>query len=256
MQPERSTDIMRNIKLNIQYDGTLYHGWQIQSHCETVQGTVLDAIKIMLNDGSVKVFGASRTDAGVHALGQVAHFTVPESVSVSRHSFHRGLNSLTPEDIIISDVQEVAPEFHSRFDAHGKTYCYQFFNADTPSMYHRRFSWNIRYPLDLSAMRQAARHVLGCHDFAAFQASSCGAETSIRTVFSLHIQQRKELIRMFIRANAYLHKMVRNIAGTLAEVGMGKRSPDDVLRALRAKDRTQAGVTAPPHGLFLLKVYY
>jgi len=247
---------MRNIKLIIQYDGTRYHGWQIQSHCITVQGTVLDAIKTMLNDDSVKLFGASRTDTGVHAIGQTAHFHVPETVSISRNAFHHGLNSLTPEDIIISEAREVSADFHSRFDARGKTYCYQFLNAETPSIYHRRFSWNIRHPLDLSAMRQAARHLLGCHDFSAFQASSCSAETAIRTVFSLHFQQRKELVRMFIRANAYLHKMVRNIAGTLAEVGMGKRSPDDVLRALRAKDRTQAGITAPPHGLFLLRVHY
>lgn len=256
MLPKRSTNAMRNIKLLIQYDGTEYHGWQIQSRCVTVQGSVLDAVQTILNDNSVRLFGASRTDSGVHALGQVAHFQISESVSISRYSFLRGLNSLTPEDIIISEVHEVTPDFHSRFDARGKTYCYQFFNADTPSVYHRRFSWHIRHPLDISAMRQAARHLVGCYDFSAFQAASCGAETSIRTVFALHLQQRKGLIRMFIKANAYLHKMVRNIAGTLAEVGMGKRSPDEVLEALHAKDRRQAGVTAPSQGLFLVKVYY
>ena len=247
---------MRNIKLLLQYDGTQYHGWQIQSRCVTVQGTVLKAVQTMLDDDSVKIFGASRTDRGVHALGQTAHFQIPDSVSISCYSFHRGLNSLTPDDIIISGVQEVHPDFHSRFDARGKTYCYQFFNAETPSVYHRRFSWNIRHPLDLSAMRQAARHLLGCHDFSAFQASSCSAETAIRTVFALHLRQQRKHIRMFIRANAYLHKMVRNIAGTLAEVGVGKRTPDDVRQALQAKDRTQSGVTAPPHGLFLVKVHY
>ncbi|MCP4396991.1 MAG: tRNA pseudouridine(38-40) synthase TruA [bacterium] len=247
---------MRTIKLIIQYDGTHYHGWQIQSRCVTVQGTVLEAVHTMLNDNAVKLFGASRTDSGVHALGQVAHFRIPDTVSISRYSFHRGLNSLTPDDIIISDVQMVVPDFHSRFDARGKTYCYQFFNAATPSIYHRRFSWHVRHSLDISAMRQAARHLHGCHDFSAFQASSCSAETTIRTVFALHIQQRKELIRLFIRANAYLHKMVRNIAGTLAEVGIGKRNPDEMLDTLQSKDRKQSGVTAPPHGLFLVKVHY
>ncbi|PID55793.1 tRNA pseudouridine(38-40) synthase TruA [candidate division KSB3 bacterium] len=247
---------MRTIKLTLQYDGTHYHGWQIQSRCETIQGTVLKALRTILNDDSVKLFGASRTDRGVHAVGQVAHFTIPERVSLTRYSFLRGLNSLTPNDIIIADVQEVHEGFHSRFDARGKTYCYQFFNADTPSMYHRRFSWHIRRPLDLSAMRCAMRPLLGCHDFSAFRAASCSAETAVRTVVSLHIHQRRDLVRLFIKADAYLHKMVRNIAGTLAEVGMDKRSPDDVRRALYAKDRTQTGVTAPPQGLFLIRVHY
>ena len=247
---------MRNIKLIIQYDGSHYHGWQIQSRHDTVQGRVLKAIHTMVCDHSVKLVGASRTDTGVHAIGQVGNFRIPDSVSISCTSFYHGLNSLTPNNIIITNVQEVIPAFHARFDACGKTYCYQIFNMKHASIYHQKFSWHVRHPLDILAMRQASRYFIGCHDFKSFQASSCGAETTIRTVFAIHIQPHKNFVRVFIRANAYLHRMVRNIVGTLIEVGMGRREPDDILNILKGKDRTLAGVTAPAHGLFLLKVHY
>jgi tRNA pseudouridine38-40 synthase len=247
---------MRNIKLSIQYDGTLYHGWQVQSRCVTVQGEVLKAIRKMVCDNSVKLVGASRTDSGVHALGQIGNFQIPDTNTISCLAFHHGLNSLTPDDIVISSVREMSPEFHARFDARGKTYCYQLYNAEHLSVYHRRFAWHIRRPLAVKAMRRASRHLLGCHDFASFQASSCGAETSIRTVFALHIQERKPFVRIFIRGNAYLYKMVRNIVGTLVEVGFGKRTPGDMQRILDGKNRALAGITAPAHGLFLVKVHY
>ncbi len=247
---------MRNIKLLIQYDGTLYHGWQIQTHGDTVQGKVLEAICAMVKNCPIRFVGASRTDAGVHAIGQTGNFWMPDTNSINSTSFYHGLNSLTPDDIIIADVQEADPQFHARFDACGKTYCYQIFNAKTPSIYHRRFSWHVRAPLNLHAMRHASKYLLGCHDFASFRASSCGAETSIRTVFSIHIQRCKGLIRVFIKANAFLHRMVRNITGTLVEIGMGKRAPEDIIHILQAKDRRLAGVTAPAAGLFLLKIHY
>ncbi len=247
---------MRNIKLTLQYDGSRYHGWQIQSHDETVQGTLLAAIQKIVNDNDIKLVGASRTDTGVHAIGQVGNFRLPDSIIVPLPVFSRGLNSLTPDDIVITEVEEVSPEFHARFDARGKTYCYQIENAHTPSIYHQRFSWHIRQTLNILAMRQAARALLGCHDFASFQAASCSAATSIRTIFGLHIQQKRSFVRMYIRANAYLHHMVRNIAGTLVEIGMGKRQAEDMAHILQAKDRTQAGITAPAHGLFLVKVHY
>ncbi len=247
---------MRNIKLTLQYDGSQYHGWQIQSHNETVQGTLLAAIQKIANDDDIKLVGASRTDTGVHAIGQVGNFRLPDSIAVPLPVFSRGLNSLTPPDIIITAVEEVSPEFHARFDARGKTYCYQIENANTPSIYHQRFSWHIRQTLNIVAMRHAARALVGCHDFASFQAASCGAATSIRTIFGLHIQQKRSFVRVYIRANAYLHHMVRNIAGTLVEVGMGKRQAEDMAHILQAKDRTQAGITAPAHGLFLVKVHY
>lgn len=247
---------MRNIKLTLQYDGSRYSGWQIQTYDETVQGTLLAAIRKIVNVDDMKLVGASRTDAGVHALGQVGNFRVPEQNTTPLTAFFRGLNSLTPHDIIITSVEEAPADFHARFDARGKTYCYQIENAQTPSIYHQRFAWHIRQPLDITAMRQAARALLGCHDFASFQASSCSAETSIRTIFGLHIQQRRNLLRIYIRANAYLHHMVRNIAGTLIEVGLKKRHADEMTHILQAKDRTAAGITAPAHGLFLVKVHY
>ena len=248
--------MMRNIKLIIQYDGTNYHGWQVQSRYDTIQGRVLEALRKMVNNYPVKCQGASRTDAGVHSVGQVANFRVPQSIRISCGSFYHGLNSLTPDDIIITDVQETVPDFHARFDARAKTYCYQIFNADSGSMYHLRFSWHIRRKLNIQTMREASKYLLGCHDFKSFQASSCGAETSIRTVFAIHILQRKSLIRFFIKANAYLHRMVRNIVGTLVDVGIGKIPPPGVSEILKSKDRTLAGMTAPARGLFLLKVHY
>ena len=181
---------------------------------------------------------------------------MPPEISISCSSFFHGLNSLTPDDIIIKEVQDVQPNFHARFDARAKTYCYQILNAASGSIYHLRFAWHIRYPLNIPAMRAAAKHVLGCHEFASCQASSCDAETSIRTISALHIVQRKQLIRIFVKANAYLHHMVRILVGTLVEVGSGKRSPDDVLQILQSQDRTLSGVTAPARGLFLVNVHY
>jgi tRNA pseudouridine38-40 synthase len=248
--------MMRNIKLVIQYDGTNYHGWQIQSQHDTIQGRLLEALRKMVTNYPVTCTGASRTDAGVHSLGQVAHFRIPQSISISCPSFYHGLNSLTPDDIIITEVQEVSPDFHARFDARAKTYCYQIFNAASGSIYHRRFSWHICRKLNIPVMREAARHLVGCHDFKSFQASSCGAETSIRTIFVLHIFQHKQLIRIFVKANAYLHYMVRIIVGTLVDVGTGRFCPNDVLQILHSKNRTLAGVTAPARGLFLVKVHY
>lgn len=247
---------MRNIRLRIQYEGTNYHGWQVQSQHDTIQGRLLYALRTMLNDETVKCPGASRTDAGVHALGQVANFQIPENKTISCQAFFHGLNSLTPEDIVITEVQETAPAFHARFDACAKTYCYQIINAASHAMYHARFSWHVRQPLNVAAMRQAAGYLRGCHDFTSFQASSCGAESPIRTIFHLHIWQRKQMLRVFIHANAYLHRMVRNIVGTLVDVGTGRIVTERMAEILCAKDRARAGVTAPAQGLLLLRVLY
>ena len=247
---------MRNIKLIVQYDGTNYHGWQAQTRDDTIQGRLEDAIRQMVKHDPVKCIGASRTDAGVHAVRQVANFRIPQRMAINCTSFYYGLNSLTPDDIIITEVQEMFPEFHARFDACAKTYCYQIWNADSGAIYHLRFSWHIRRPLNVPAMRAAARYLLGCHDFKSFQASSCGAETTIRTIFALHILQHKQMLRVVIKANAYLHRMVRNLVGTLVEVGTGRIPPEAMLKILHRKDRTGAGVTAPAQGLFLLRVHY
>ena len=217
---------------------------------------MVSALATILNDESVACTGASRTDAGVHAIGQIANVRLPTDRTISCRALYRGLNSLTPDDIVITDVQDAPPDFHARFDARAKTYCYQIMNAPNNSVYHRRFAWHIRHPLRLDAMRAASKYLLGCHDFAAFQAASCSAETSIRTVFGLHIVQDKTMVRCFIKANAYLHRMVRNIVGTLVEVGLERRAPDDMGAILAGKDRQLAGVTAPARGLFLVKVHY
>lgn len=247
---------MRNIRLTLQYDGTDYHGWQVQPQADTIQGRLLSALATIVKDEGITCTGASRTDAGVHALGQTVHVHLPDDKTIPCTALYRGLNSLTPDDIFIIAVQDAAPDFHARFNARSKTYCYQVMNAPTSSVMQHRFSWHVRKPLRVDAMRAAAQYLVGCHDFASFQASSCSSDTSIRTVFAVHIFQYRQMVRCFIKANAYLHRMVRNIVGTLVEVGLERRAPEEVGTILAGKDRRLAGVTAPARGLFLVTVHY
>lgn len=244
---------MTNIRLKLQYDGTCYHGWQAQKNVRTVQGELIAAIKKMTGE-EVDLIGASRTDKGVHALGQVANFHTSRSIPAS--AFLKGLNSLTPEDIFILEAEVVPENFNTRFDAKSKMYVYQILNAKTPSIYHRRFCWFLQDRLDIRAMREAAKYLKGQHDFKSFQASSPDSGSTVRTVYNLHILQKRDFIWIFIKANAFLYKMVRNIVGTLVEIGQKKRKIEEMPEILAARDRRAAGITAPAQGLFLARVYY
>jgi len=242
-----------NIKLRLQYDGTCYHGWQAQKNLRTVQGELSLAIKKMTGE-DVDLVGASRTDKGVHALGQVVNFHTTTRITAS--AFLKGLNSLTPEDLLILEA-EVAPEdFNARFHAKGKIYAYQIFNAARPDIYHRRFCWFLRGPLDMAAMRSASRYLIGEHDFKSFQGSLSESRSSVRTIYNIRIVRRRSFIWVFIKANAFLYRMARNIVGTLTEVGQGKRRAEEMPDILGAQDRRAAGITAPARGLFLVRVYY
>ncbi len=247
--------MQRNIKLILEYDGTNYHGWQSQtgSGKPTVQETVERAIWELAQE-EANLYSSGRTDAGVHAFGHVANFAISKAMPAA--AWAPALNHLLPPDIRVLRSEEVAPEFHARYSASGKTYKYVILNRDAPSALYRNRAWHIPKKLDLPVMRRAAKYLLGTHDFSAFRASSCGAKNPVRTIRSLVINKEGEFVELWLKADAFLQHMARNIAGTLVEVGLGRFKPDEVKRILSSKDRTLAGKTAPPQGLFLVEVYY
>ena len=245
---------MRNIKLTLQYDGTNYHGWQVQPHAKTIQGVLKQAIETLVNH-KVKLIGASRTDAGVHALGQVASFKTNKSHSL--FVIKKGLNALLPEDIRVFEVEEVGLSFHPRFDAMGKTYRYRFFIGNALSPFERLYCYHIKGKIDIDAMIKAADYFIGEKDFSSFRASLCGAKTPIRKVeVSKFNLLNNGFLEYIINGRSFLHHMVRNIAGTLLLIGKGKISPEYVEEIFKKKNRVYAGPTLDAKGLFLERVYY
>lgn len=245
---------MRHIRLVVEYDGTGLHGWQRQSNGPTVQQHLEEALaKLLTHD--VQVTGASRTDAGVHARGQVASFRTERPIPL--HGIRRGTNSLLPPAIVIRHVAEVADEFHARFSASGKHYRYTILTRPERSPLWRDRAWHHPEPLSVPVMTEAARALVGQHDFSAFRAAGCAAKTTIRRLDSIAITRPDpERVEVDIRGNAFLRQMVRIIVGTLAEVGAGARPAGQVAEILASRDRTTAGITAPAHGLELVEVHY
>ncbi len=243
----------KNIKLTIEYDGTAYHGWQRQPRHISIQQVIKEKIEIIAKE-KINLIGASRTDAGVHALGQVTNFRTESRMDEGE--WLRALNSLLPSDIVIKKTETVPFDFHSRFSARGKQYKYLILNQPVPSALNRNYAWHIPYPLKITGMRKAARFLIGRHNFSSFRASSCSAKNPVRTIKRLTITKKDSFIQFTIEADAFLHHMVRNIVGTLVYVGMGKLLPTQIENILKSKDRRLAGKTAPPHGLYLVKVKY
>jgi tRNA pseudouridine38-40 synthase len=244
---------VRQIRVVVEYDGTSLSGWQRQANGPTVQGH-LEAALAQLLQHETPVAGASRTDAGVHARGQVASFRTERPIPL--HGIRRGLNSLLPDSIAIREATEVADDFHPRFSATGKHYRYTLLARADRSPRWRDRAWHKPEPLALEAMREAAALLLGEHDFAAFRAAGCTAHTTIRRIEAIDITATEELVLVDVRGNAFLRNMVRILVGTLTEVGTGRWSPTQVGEILAAKDRTKAGITAPAHGLELIEVRY
>lgn len=242
-----------NIKLTIEYDGTEYHGWQIQPNGKTIQEILEQAVGKILGVQS-RLYGSGRTDAGVHALGQVANFVCDREVDL--RELQRGLNAVTPRDIVVKRVEAVPDSFDARRDGRSRIYEYRIWNHPWPSALHHRFSWHISYPLEVPMMQEAIRHLEGEHNFSSFQAAGCDAAHAVRKIYRNSLNRRDEFLVYTVEATAYLRHMVRNIVGTLVEVGRGERTPAGFAELLRAKDRTQAGPTAPSHGLFLMEVKY
>ena len=245
---------MRNIKLTIEYDGTNYHGWQIQPGLRTIQGAMQERIE-QITQREVNLIGAGRTDAGVHALGQVANFQTENAIDLI--ALQRGLNSLLSPDIVIKGIEEVEEEFHARFSARSKTYEYHILNGTYPSVFLKAYAWFIPHQLDLAPMERCGKLLIGSHDFSSFRASGDESRHSIREVIHFAIERRQgDLIVIRIEANAFLREMVRSIVGTLVDVGRGKTSLEEFEKIFEAKDRRQAGMTAPAQGLFLVEVKY
>jgi len=245
----------RNFKLVMEYDGTGYHGWQRQKEIPTIQGTIETQLKTMTGQ-SVTVIGSGRTDAGVHAFNQVANFVA--DTKLTPDIFKKGLNGLLPADIVIKECQEVDDAFHARYDALSKTYDYHLLNRPVRAALLRQFAWHIRKALDESAMRVAMECLKGEHDFSAFEAVGSPRSHSVRTALhaDLTAKDSKGYLVFSIEANGFLRSMVRNIVGTLVDVGIGKMSPEGFQDVLTSKDRKQAGITAPAQGLFLREVKY
>jgi len=242
-----------NIKLTVEYDGTNYCGWQVQPNGESVQAVLERAISTFLGT-STRITGSGRTDAGVHALGQVANFYSEKEYDP--HRIRRALNALTPDDITIKQVEIVLDKFDARRDGRSRVYEYHILNRPTVSPFYLNRAWHLHEPLDAASMIAATACLIGKHDFSSFRAAGCEAAHPVREVYCANMDQRGELLAYTIEATAFLRHMVRNIMGTLVEVGRGLRTPQSFFDLLEARDRTKAGPTAPPHGLYLLEVKY
>jgi tRNA pseudouridine38-40 synthase len=246
--------IMRNIKLLIEYDGTNYQGWQVQPKGPTIQG-ILEEMLGLLTGQPVQLFGSGRTDSGVHALGQVAHFKTQSQMDI--RTIQRALNSLLPPDIVIQKVEEVGEGFHARKHSKSKIYEYRILNRNLRSAFQRGYAWHIPQKLDLTEMKKATQVLVGEHDFSAFRTVGSPTRTTVRRVIRAEWKRgRYGLIRFEIEANGFLKQMVRSIIGTLVEIGKGRIKAEDLRKILNSKERKGAGPTAPARGLFLKEVKY
>lgn len=244
----------KNFKIIIEYDGTRYHGWQRQKEDATIQGEIEKALHIMTTK-RVVLNGSGRTDAGVHARGQAANFRC--DTDLEPRIFLKGLNSLLSEDIVIRDCRQVDDTFHARYNVKSKIYHYKICNHPVPSAFKRQYVWSIRKQLNTMDMRSAISDIIGTHDFKAFEGVGSPRTHTTRHVMAADlIESDSRLLTFRIEADGFLRFMVRNIVGTLVEVGLGKTSPAEFKQILKSRDRTIAGATAPARGLCLMEVKY
>jgi tRNA pseudouridine38-40 synthase len=245
---------MRNLKLLIEYDGTHYQGWQVQPKGPTIQGVLEERLGLLTGE-AIQLFGSGRTDSGVHALGQVAHFKTNSPMDI--RSMQRALNSLLPPDMVIQKIEEVDEDFHARRHSKSKVYEYRILNRNLRSAFQRGFVWHIPQKIKFKEMEKATRRLIGEHDFSSFRSTGSPTQTTVRRVIRAEWKKgRNGLIRFEIEANGFLKQMVRSIVGTLVEVGKGKIKGEDFQGILDSKDRKKAGPTAPAKGLFLKEVKY
>lgn len=247
----------RWLKLTVAYDGGAYAGWQVQPDKATVQGVFQDTWQNLTQE-CVRVTAAGRTDAGVHALGQVVG--VVTDSRLSNDELHRGLNALLPNDIAVVSVENAREGFHATYDAVAKRYRYQIHNARAPSVFDRHYAWHFPHPLDAAAMHAAGQELVGRHDFSSFETAGSERPDSIRTITELAVKRGTDdvtdRVTIDVAGDGFLYNMVRTIVGTLVEVGRGTRDVNWPAEVLAAQDRRAAGQTAPPHGLFLVSVDY
>ncbi len=245
---------MRNIKLLVEYDGTNYLGWQVQPKGSTIQGILEEKLELLTGE-PIRLFGSGRTDSGVHAFGQVAHFKTRSQMNI--RTIQRALNSLLPPDIVIRKVEAVDEDFHARRHSKSKVYEYRILNRDLRSAFHREYAWYIPQRLNFTEMKRASQSLIGEHDFSAFRSVGSPTRTTVRKVIRAEWKRGQEgFIRFEIEANGFLKQMVRAIVGTLVEVGKDKINSAEFRKILESKDRRKAGPTAPARGLFLKEVKY
>lgn len=241
---------MKRIMLTVAYDGTNYHGWQIQKNGETIEGVLNRCLSELLQE-KIEVIGASRTDSGVHALGNVAVFDTESRIPAEK--FPYALNARLPEDIKIQSAREVASNFHPRHCDSRKTYEYRIYNAPFPMPVKRLYSYFSYTPYNIEAMREAAAYFVGIHDFKSFCSADAQVESTVRQVDEVLVEKQEDEIVIRVTGRGFLYNMVRIMAGTLMEVGRGHRMPKEILQILEAKDRASSGPTAPACGLTLIK---
>ncbi len=251
----RMAEPARNVRLTIQFDGTVFCGWQAQAGDRTVQGVLQEALARLLGGERVTLHASSRTDSGVHALAMPVSFRTASDLPLK--AFVLGLNSLLPDDVRVLEARDADPAFHARFSARSKTYLYRIQNGRVALPLERRTSWNVRPPLDVAAMAEAARLLVGRHDFSAFRAAGCDAASPIRTLTRCEVgREARGFVTVVVTADGFLRNMVRIVVGTLTLVGAGRRPPSWVREVLEGRDRRASGPTAPPQGLFLVSVEY
>ena len=246
--------MIKNLIIIIEYDGTRYHGWQRQKKDATIQGEIEKAL-CTITAKDIVLNGSGRTDAGVHALGQAANFQCDTDLEPG--VFQKVLNSLLPEDIVIRECRQIDDTFHARYSVKSKIYHYKIYNQPVPAAINRLYVWSIRKQLNTVAMRSAVSHIIGSHDFKAFEgAGSPRAHTTRHVMAADLVESDNRLITLRIEADGFLRFMVRNIVGTLVDVGLGKTVPAEFEQILKSRDRTKAGATAPARGLCLMDVKY
>ena len=244
---------MRNIKLTIEYDGKPYNGWQKQPNKPNIQGEIERAIYNITKE-EVDLIGSGRTDAGVHALGQVANFKTNSNITIEKLSL--AINSQLKNSIIIKKAEEVDERFHSRYNAKHKTYRYIINNSPCGTAIYRNLEYCFPIKLDVDKMQEAAKYFEGEHDFKAFKSSGTSAKNSVRTIYNANVKKEGEKIIIELTGNGFLYNMVRIISGTLLDVGLNKIKPEDIKNIINEKDRKKAGKTLPAHGLYLVEVKY
>lgn len=246
---------MRNIKLVIEYDGTNYCGWQTQKNAVSIQDTIQNAILEITGKRPV-LSGSGRTDAGVHAYGQVANFIIDSKIPAESFTFV--LNSVLPKDIVIKSSTEVDMDFHSRFSAVGKEYSYLLINSRQPTALYRNLAYHVSYcdRLDIDKMKAASKHFIGTYDFSSFMSTGSDIIDTVRTIYDVRISQNDEFIKITYHGNGFLYNMVRIISGTLFYAAIGKIEPGDIPDIILLKCRDKAGITLPAQGLYLEKVFY
>lgn len=244
---------MRNIRLTIEYDGKEFNGWQKQPNKLNIQGNLEKVISDLTKE-EIEIISSGRTDAGVHALGQVANFKTNSNIPIEK--FAIAINSRIKQSIRIKKAEEVDERFHSRYNCKRKTYRYIINTSETGSAIYRNLEYNIKMQLDVKKMQEAVKFFIGEHDFSAFKSSGTSSKSSVRTIYNAKVEQDGERIIIELTGNGFLYNMVRIISGTLVEVGLNKIKPEDITKIIESKNRQNAGKTLPPCGLYLVSVEY